>query len=266
MSAQYDEIGATYVAWKDTPIPRYAEVPTVRRLLTGLIERRAVLDLACGTGYYSRLFRQWGAARVVGVDVSESMVAAARDAEMKHPMGIEYFVGDAADLSVLGSFDFAAATYLLHYAETVNDMRRMARSMAANLKPGGQMLALLPEPGYVMGQGETEQYGFTYRLVTSGQDWRLVHADVHTEPPFSIEYRHWSRNIYEEALTAAGFTDLRWHPFEVSSEGLAKFGEAYWRDILNNPVSAILTARLSKESGAITSRKAPCPPPTTLGP
>jgi SAM-dependent methyltransferase len=249
MSPQYDEIGATYVAWKDTPIPRYAEVPTVRRLLTGLIERRAVLDLACGTGYYSRLFRQWGAARVVGVDVSESMVAAAREAESRHPLGIEYVVADVAELSVVGSFDLAAATYLLHYAETSDDMRRMARRMAANLKPGGLMLALLPEPDYVMGRGETEQYGFTYRLVTSGQDWRLVHADVHTDQPFAIEYRHWARNIYEESLTAAGFTDLRWHPFEVSSEGLATFGEAYWRDILDNPVSAILMARLLTKGG-----------------
>ena len=247
MSAQYDQIGAAYVNWKDTPIPRYAEVPTVSRLLTGLIEGRKVLDLACGTGYYSRLFKQWGASCVVGVDVSEAMVAAAREAEANNPLGIHYVVADAADLTVLGSFDLAAATYLLHYAETFVVMRNMAARIAANLKPDGFLLALVPKPCYVMGKGETEPYGFTYRLVTSGKDWQLVHAEVLTDPPFAIEYRHWARNVYEEALKAAGFTDLRWHPFKVSSEGLAKFGEAYWRDILANPVSTILTARLANE-------------------
>jgi len=249
MSAQYDAIGAKYVGWKDTPVPTYAEVPSVRKLLAGRIEWRSVLDLACGTGYYSRLFTQWGAARVVGVDVSETMVAAARDAEARAPLGIEYRVADVADLPQVGSFDLATATYLLHYAETPETMSRMCRNIAANLKPGGLLMALLPEPDYVMGRGDTERYGFTYRLVASDKDWRLVHADVHTNPPFSIEYRHWARAVFDEAVRSAGFADLRWHPFEVSPEGLAKFGPGYWRDLIENPMSAILTARLPVSSG-----------------
>lgn len=248
MSELYDAIGPTYVGWKETPIPTYTEVPTVRKLLSGLIERRRVLDLACGTGYYSRLFKQWGAAKVVGVDVSNRMVAAARDAEAQAPLGIEYRVADAATLPVLGPFDLVTATYLLHYAETSDTMRRMCRNIAANLEPDGLLMALLPEPDYVMGQGDTERYGFTYRLVMSGSDWRLVHADVHTNPPFSIEYRHWARTVFEEVLRSAGFADLRWHPFEVSPEGLVKFGPHYWRDLIENPMSTILTARLPAPS------------------
>ena len=244
MGAQYDAIGATYAGWKETPVPKYSEVPTVERLLAGQIEGRAVLDLACGTGFYSRLFKQWDAAKVVGVDVSEAMIAAAREIEARDRLGIEYVVADAADMPVLGAFDVATATYLLHYAETPEMMGRMGRNIAANLKPGGLLFALLPEPDYVMGKGDTELYYFTYRTVTTGKDWMLVHADVHTEPPFSIEYRHWKRDVYEQVLHAAGFTELQWHPFMVSSEGLSKFGEAYWRDILANPVSIVLTARL----------------------
>ncbi|MDE3118844.1 MAG: class I SAM-dependent methyltransferase [Nitrospirota bacterium] len=249
MSAQYDAIGARYAGWKETPIPTYTEVPTVKRLLSGTIEGRSVLDLACGTGYYSRLFKQWGASKVVGVDVSDTMVAAAREAEARDRLGIEYRVADAAMLPRLGSFDLATATYLLHYAETSEAMGLMCRNIAANLKPGGLLLALLPEPDYVMGQGETERYGFTYRLVAAGPEWQLVHADVHTNPPFSIEYRHWARGVFEKALQAARFTDLRWHPFEVSPEGLAKFGPGYWRDLIENPMSTILTARLPVSSG-----------------
>lgn len=249
MSAQYDAIGETYVGWKETPIPTYTEVPTVKRLLSGQVEGRSVLDLACGTGYYSRLFIQWGAAKVVGVDVSDTMIAAAREAEAKAPLGIEYRVADAAELPRLGAFDLAAATYLLHYVETPEAMRRMCGSIAANLKPGGLLMALLPEPDYVMGLGDTERYGFTYRLVASGPDWRLVHADVHTTPPFSIEYRHWARAVFDEAVRFAGFADLRWHPFDVSPEGLAKFGPGYWCDLLTNPMSTILIARLPVSSG-----------------
>jgi len=249
MSAQYDAIGGRYAGWKETPVPAYAELPTVRRLLAGQIEGREVLDLACGTGYYSRKLKQWGAARVVGVDVSQAMIAQAREAEAREKAGIEYLLADAAVLPVLGAFDLATAMYLLHYAETPEAMRCMCRNIAVNLKSSGKLVALLPEPDYVMGKGETERYGFTYRLVAGDQDWMLVHADVHIDPPFSIEYRHWARRVFEDALQAAGFTDLRWHPFAVSPEGLAKFGEAYWQDFLTNPMSTALTARLPGSSG-----------------
>lgn len=243
--ALYDNIGGSYAGWKETPIPTYSEVPTVRRLLAGRIEGRKVLDLACGTGYYSRLLKQWGAAEVMGVDVSEAMIAEARRHEAQHTMGLDYVVADAAALPVLGAFDVVTAMYLLHYAETAEVMRAMARALAANLKPGGALLALLPEPDYVMGKGDTERYGFSYRLLASDKEWMLVHADVHTTPPFSIEYRHWSRRVVEESLRSAGFSDLRWHPFDVSPEGLAKFGPDYWQDVLSNPPSTALTVKLA---------------------
>lgn len=245
MSRQYDSIGANYVNWKATPIPTYSEVPTVRRLLGTRIQGRNLLDLACGTGYYARFFKQWGAARVVGVDISEAMIAEARASETRERAGIEYVRADAASLPRLGAFDVAAAMYLLHYAETPEVMAAMCRAIAANLKPGGELFTLLPEPDYVLGKGDTERYGFSYRLVARGDGWRLVHADVHTEPPFSIEYRHWSRQVYADALGQAGFVGLQWHAFEISAEGLEKLGAAYWQDILANPVSTVLTARLS---------------------
>lgn len=248
MSAQYDSIGAAYVNWKETPIPKYSEVPTLRRLLKGRIEGRDLLDLACGTGFYARLFRQWGAARIVGVDISAAMIAEAQAIEDRQRAGLTYLRADVASLPRLGAFDLAAAMYLLHYAETAEVMRAKCRAIAANLKPGGELVALLPEPDYVMGKGDTLRYGFSYRQVAEGDGWRLVHADVHTEPPFSIEYRHWSRDIYAEALAQAGFGGLTWQAFEVSAEGMERFGAAYWQDILANPVSTVLMARLSPPS------------------
>jgi toxoflavin synthase len=245
MSEQYDRIGAKYAGWKATPVPVYMEVPTVRRLLAGQLEGRKVLDLACGAGFYSRLLKEWGAARVVGVDVSGAMIAEARAIEARESAGIEYVQADAAALPVLGAFDLVTAMYLLHYADSPDVMRRMCRNIAANLKTGGRCFALLPEPDYVIGKGDTARYYYSYRLLKQDKEWMLVHADVHTTPPFSIEYRHWTRRAFEEAMGAAGFTELRWHPFEVSTEGVARFGEDYWRDFLANPTSSVLTGCLA---------------------
>ncbi|WP_437964251.1 class I SAM-dependent methyltransferase [Sorangium sp. So ce260] len=56
-----------------------------------MIEGKSVLDVACGDGDDARLFRQRGAARVVGVDVSERMITAARrrEREEQRSIGVE---------------------------------------------------------------------------------------------------------------------------------------------------------------------------------
>jgi 2-polyprenyl-3-methyl-5-hydroxy-6-metoxy-1,4-benzoquinol methylase len=55
----------------------------------------AVLDVACGEGFYTRMLRQRGAARVTGVDLSPAMIDLARLQEAQHELGIEYVVGNA---------------------------------------------------------------------------------------------------------------------------------------------------------------------------
>ena len=52
-----------------------------------------------------------GAARVVGVDVSEQMIALARQKEQAQPLGIEYHVAHAATLGKIGEFDRVSAAY-----------------------------------------------------------------------------------------------------------------------------------------------------------
>src|SRR5215472_13557198 len=53
------------------------EWPTLRAMLPDLRGLR-VLDLGCGFGWFCRWARQQGAAHVVGIDVSEKMLARAR--------------------------------------------------------------------------------------------------------------------------------------------------------------------------------------------
>jgi len=53
------------------------EWPALRALLPDL-HGRNVLDLGCGFGWFCRWARQQGAAHVLGIDVSEKMLARAR--------------------------------------------------------------------------------------------------------------------------------------------------------------------------------------------
>src|SRR5262245_59602595 len=53
------------------------------------------LDLGCGQGYFARELARRGA-RVVGIDLSDKMIAHARAHEQREPLGITYQVLSAA--------------------------------------------------------------------------------------------------------------------------------------------------------------------------
>src|SRR5689334_18853868 len=162
---QYDAITLDYQKISAAVPLRDAEWYSLRvRLgdLTGL----SVLDLACGDGMGTRLLKRWGAARVVGVDISPQMIALARQQEDAQSMGIEYQVADAATLGKIGEFGRVSAAYLLHYAENREQLRRMAQTVYDNLKPGQHFVAsianVLQPPQPVV---DHRKYGFSFRLL-----------------------------------------------------------------------------------------------------
>src|SRR5690606_5658101 len=70
------------------------------------VKDKVVLDVACGEGYGSALLKLYGAARVVGVDISNEAIDKARSTFSES--GAEYIVSDVAELESLfpaGSFD-----------------------------------------------------------------------------------------------------------------------------------------------------------------
>ena len=69
MSTDYDAVAEEYKRSKLAPWRTYLERYSLLNLL-GEVRGKSVLDLACGEGFYSRLVRERGAGRVVGVDWS----------------------------------------------------------------------------------------------------------------------------------------------------------------------------------------------------
>ena len=89
MITDYDPIAEQYGRSKYQPWRIYIETFTLMNLI-GDPMGKAVVDLACGEGFYSRMIRKRGAAGVLGVDLSEGMIRVARDQEIRQGMGIEY--------------------------------------------------------------------------------------------------------------------------------------------------------------------------------
>ena len=77
MTSNYDSIAKEYKESKELPMRLHIEAYTYFNMLGNLAEK-SILDLACGEGFYTRKFKDQGAAKVVGVDISQKMIELAR--------------------------------------------------------------------------------------------------------------------------------------------------------------------------------------------
>ena len=160
MSTDYDAVAEEYKRSKLAPWRTYLERYSLLNLL-GEVRGKSVLDLACGEGFYSRLVRERGAGRVVGVDWSSGMIGLAIAAEKESPLGIKYRVGDAMAYQTDERFDIVAAAYLLNYADTEEKLAAMCRTVARSLKPGGRFVTVNNNPSQSPdGYQATRKYGF----------------------------------------------------------------------------------------------------------
>jgi SAM-dependent methyltransferase len=120
--------------------PGMADEHRIARLLLGLAPGDGVLDVACGTGSFSRDFaRSVGpGGLVVGIDVSETMLTrAVADTRRAGLDQVAYVRGDAQELPFLDrSFDAVCCFAAFHLF--ADPMRALDR-MTAVLTPGGRL-------------------------------------------------------------------------------------------------------------------------------
>lgn len=236
MTTDYDPIAEKYQEAKLQPWREHLESYTLFELV-GDLRGKAVIDLACGEGYYTRRLRQRGAARVLGVDLSERMIELARGQEAARPIGVEYAACDAKQLRPTQDFDIAVAAYLLNYARDRRELGEMCRSVAGVLKPGGRFIAVNSAPGLDFRTAPSYRpYGFETRLEGDAVEGTPVTWTFHLDGgAFSIENYFIDVPTHEEAFGAAGFREVRWIRPRPSEGGKATFGPDYWKAFLECP-------------------------------
>lgn len=130
----------TEAQWRDWVVP----------LTESDFEGKRVLDAGCGLAGFAEYAESWGAAYVVGVDLSEAVQAAReRVGERVDLVQADLYGLPFAD----GTFDLAYSIGVLHH---LPDPERGFRSVAAKVRPGGLVFA------WVYGR---ENNGFIVRLI-----------------------------------------------------------------------------------------------------
>ncbi|MEA5469532.1 class I SAM-dependent methyltransferase [Spirulina sp. 06S082] len=239
MTAHYDRIAHLYVKTQDLPYRPHIEEYTYLQII-GDVAGLSVLDLACGDGLYTRQFKEKGASRVVGVDISPKMIELAREQENEHPLGIEYIVKDALELGKIGEFDRVVSSYLLSYAQTRSQLLQMSWQIFLNLKPGGCFLSINTDYQFPHAESSRlKKYGIAFKLPASIQEGDAIAFTLKTvgdRQDVKFNNYYFDRTTYEEVFQEVGFSEIHWHQVIVSPEGIKEKGQEFWQDFLDHPI------------------------------
>ena len=241
MTTDYDPIAEQYQRAKQQPWRTFVESYTLMNLV-GDPSGLSVLDVACGEGFYTRMIRHRGAARVVGVDLSQGMIELAQTQETRRPLGIEFRVADARELTDTEPFDLTMAAYLLNYASTQDELEAMCEGIARSLKPGGRFVTVNSNPARDFSLAPSyRKYGFETSVIGDWQEGTPIRWTFHlADGSFEIENYYLSQESHEQAFRKSGFREIRWHRPELSPDFLPQSDRDFWSTLLEFPPIAFV--------------------------
>ena len=236
MTTNYDPIAEQYQRSKQQPWRTHIESFTLMALV-GDLSGLSALDMACGEGFYTRLLRNQGAARVSGVDLSDGMIELARQQEAAHRLGIDYLVGDARNHNLPAEFDLVVAAYLLNYARDREELSAMCAGIARCLKPGGRFVTANCNPALDFSVAPSyRKYGFETSVVGPIQEGSPINWKFYlSDGCFDLENYHLDVAVHEACLRSAGFRDIRWHAPRLSPQAVAENENRFWADFMDQP-------------------------------
>lgn len=241
MTTNYDPIAEQYKRSKQQPWRTHIEAFSLMALI-GDPSGKSVLDMACGEGFYTRMVRQGGAAKVTGVDLSQGMIELARKQEEANKQGIKYVVGDARHLALPEKCDLVLAAYLLNYARNRAELRAMCHGIANCLKAGGRFVTVNSNPALDFSRAPSyRKYGFETSVAGPWQPGAAIKWTFYLEDgSFEIENYYLDVGIHEQALRSAGFREIRWHGPRLSPDGEVTHGRDFWKTFLDHPPIALI--------------------------
>ncbi|PMD40232.1 S-adenosyl-L-methionine-dependent methyltransferase [Hyaloscypha variabilis F] len=191
----YDKLQRPYDYIRKSTIAAI-ERENVREAVASFIAKARILELACGSGFYTYKLLEWGASSVLGVDISSVMIDEARHLEG-------------------GLFDIVFGAWLLNYAPDRTELIKMFRTIAMNLKGGGRFVGVTIVPSsnplesliaeakirpMPMGSGY-----IIHQYIKDVEDG--IYINVHGDTPIGdLDFKcyHLKQEIHEEAAREAG--------------------------------------------------------------
>jgi SAM-dependent methyltransferase len=159
MSKQwYEELYESFQNYDQEPYARntQAEVDVIERVI-GRHRSSGILDVGCGTGRHALELARRGH-QVVGIDLSEEMLAKGRVAAAEENLNLAFIARDARDLGL--NAEFEVAIILCEGAFSLMETDEMDRLILSNvacaLEPGGTLIMTAPNAAYMLARASED--------------------------------------------------------------------------------------------------------------
>mgnify|MGYP001560711435 CR=1 FL=1 len=155
-------------------------LPNLVRLLS-VKKRERILDLGCGTGFFSEEFARAGA-DVIGVDLSREFILSAQQRAKEQKLSILYHVGSADRLGMIA--DASIDTVLIVLAiQNMENYRAVFAECARVLKQAGKIVIVLNHPAFRIPKATSWEWdaktGMQYRRVDSYLSEQRIAIQMH---------------------------------------------------------------------------------------
>lgn len=187
----------------------------------------AILDVACGQGFFCREFAGAGA-RVTGVDVSKELIAIAKRLS---PPYISYEKAPADNMAFAqpGTFDKATAILAL---QNIENLKGTAEECRRVLKSNGNLYIVLNHPAFraprTSSWGWDPKTGAQYRRIDAYLSETATKIKMHpgSQPDQVTLTFHRPLQVYMKHLTNAGFCVTRLEEWSSNRNSVGTRAEA----------------------------------------
>lgn len=218
--------------------------------LLRLVEPRrgaAVVDLACGSGYFAKAFAQEGAV-VTGIDISEELIAIAR----RNTPAVSYHVGRAEDCPIISTQTKDKVVIVLAI-QNIEHVQKVFIEAARMLKSGGTVHLVLNHPAFRIPKQSAWEYDdkkkVQYRRVDQYMSESTSAIDMHPGMPDSPQTISFHRPLqyYFKALAKAGFAVDRFEEW-ISHKDSDSGPRARAENVARKEIPLFLYMRAKKNS------------------
>jgi ubiquinone/menaquinone biosynthesis C-methylase UbiE len=200
--------------------------PAIVKLL-GDIKGKKILEIGCGTGYWTRFFAKKGA-NCTGIDSNKNQLNLAKE---KNTQKIKYLEMNATNLKELkpNSFDIVFLEYVLLEIPTLAKIKKIFAEINRSLKKNGILLISDMHPFDPFIHKDRFEYPKEFNYYSSGETFKAKALQINNKWIKYSDY-HWTIQDYSEAFSQTGFVISNIKEPQPSKETIKKIPYLKYRN------------------------------------